>query len=247
MKSKEELIQDFIDGTLAEEDKLLFNHCWENDSDFREQLAVQQDIHQILKSRLSEESDALRKNLVIAAKEVRQGTRHIRSWKTNVITFVAAACVLILASLFLFPRENSLYELPQMRSEIVRGSTDMEDNSASQRYEEAVEAFNKGLYNKSTKLLSDLQVENPEVSQYQYYHGLSLLGEMKYSNASSLLAELAQGESVFKNEALYYVAIAYYKEGRMDDAILSLEMVPENAAVYDKAQLLLKTIQKEKK
>lgn len=246
MKSKEELIQDFLDDSLTEEDKPLFDHYWETDADFKEQLELQQEIHRALENRILSDSEGLREKLNEVEVAFRSGGQKNKPIIRKLLPILAAACVLIGATLFLLPGKDSLYELPQMRSEIVRGQSDTNFGTASQRYEEAVNAFNEGLYTQSTNLLRDLQAESPEILQYQYYLGLSLIGEKKFGEAENQLVGLASGESVFKNDSMYFLAIALYEQGKISEALIQAHLIPENSTVYPQAQMLIKELNRAK-
>lgn len=244
MKSKEELIQDFVEDRLSEEDKPLFDQYWNTDPAFKEQLELQQEIYNILEYRSTSGAEGLREKLSEVETAFRSGARKRTSIVRKLIPIWAAACVLILAMLFLLPRTENLYELPQMRSEIVRGQSDQEP--ASQRYEAAVSAFNQGQYAESTNLLRDLQRENPNILQYGYYLGISLIGEKNFGEAENQLAGLASGESVYKNEAIYYLAVALYEQGKMGDALVQANLVPQTSSVYPQAQKLIQVLNREK-
>src|SRR5690606_33975499 len=165
MKTREELIQDYIDGVLSAEDQDAFDNLWETDSSFQEEVGLQQELHAVLRKRLLADDGPLRQTLGDAEKSFRTEKGKIWVWRRWIIPIAAAACLLILGRLFLFP--VSYYQLPEMRSEIVRGDINSEKN----QYEQAVRAFNEKDYVESTKLLKQLLPEDSSVLQYQYYLG----------------------------------------------------------------------------
>lgn len=257
MKTKEEIIQDYLDQKLSSEDQAIFDDLIQNDAEFRKELKVQTELHTIIKNRLSEESQHLRQQLKDVEKQFRMedetttGTirqlhpRNESSASRGVfkryIPYLAAACVLIIAGLFFFPFSNtntSPYSMPTMRSEIVRGDMSTEN----QTYEKAVEAFNAGKYKKSSEILAQLIQNEPDIVQYQFYYGLSLVGEQKYAESIPTLEELSSGLSVYKNDAMYYLAISLYETGKMEEAKQYISQIPKYADKYNDAQILLKKI-----
>lgn len=203
---------------------------------------LNREIQQILQSRLSSESEAVHTSLKAAEKQLRSGSQKRPSWPRKWAPLLAAACVIALLTLFLFPRDTALYELPEMRSEIVRGAGEDEMGQESQRYEEAVAAFNARNYSQSTGILRELHSADPQTLQYQYYYGLSLIGEENYVAAVSVLEDLAQGQSVFKNEASYYIAIAFYEQGQVEEAVHYLKAIPPSSPIYPDVERLLEAL-----
>lgn len=234
MKTREELIQDYLEQILTDEEQSQFDALLENDPDFRAELQLQSELHAILKNRLNRDDSGLREKLTLAEHAQRKGPGRMR-W----IPLLAAACVLIFGVLFFFPLQNSVYTLPEMRSEIVRGDLSQE----GQTYEGAVKAFNDGDFTKSSAILSELQQANPNIVQYQYYHALSLIGERKFKAAAHHLTPLADGKSVFKDEAQYYLGVALYEDGQTEDAKRRLKGISSEAVIYNDAQKLFKAIE----
>lgn len=238
MKTREELIQEYIDQVLSPEDKIAFDQLWERDETFREEVKLQEQVQQLLTDRLSHDERALRHSLQVAEKQFREPNKVVSFKKWIIPIVAAAACLFILGRLFLFA-PSGYGELPQMRSEIVRG----DENSANSKYEDAVKAFNSKDYASSTTILKQLVQQEPAVLQYQYYLGLSMLGEKKFKEASIQLMPLADGESIFHQEANYYLAVAYYESGQMEKAKNRLEKIVETSKIHAKAQELRKKLQ----
>lgn len=197
---------------------------------------LNQELERILSSRLSAEAGALRSTLKQSEQKFRNTSMNIR----RLIPLLAAACVLVAATLFFMPWKDSdhFYELPNMRSEVVRGDAATED----QRYERAAASFNDRQYGQSSALLQALVEEQPDVLQYQYYLGLSLLGEERYTQAAGWLESLAEGASVFRDESTYYLAVALYLNGDQEEAKRRSETIPTTSDQYQKAQELLRKI-----
>jgi len=239
MKSRDELIQDYIDQVLSPDDQERFDALYEEDVEFRSEVQLQQEISAILTHRLSGEEQALRSNLAEAEARYRAGKeRNVVPWKRWITPLIAAACILITMKIVFFPSDSALYDLPEMRSEIVRGS----QRSAEERYEEAVKAFNTKEYARSSSILSELYQSDATILQYQFYLGLSLIGEGKFDEAGQYLSTIAEGASVFKAEANYYLAVALFKSGKKEEATERLSRIDESSTIYERAQKLLDKI-----
>ncbi len=235
MKTKEELIQDYIDEVISPEDKLKFDNLLASDEEFKREVSFQMEIRTLLNRRISSNEPALRETLTEVSKEYRgkEGAKVI-PWKKWLIPVTIAACF-ILVGRWLFMPDTQIYNLPEMRSEIVRG----EENAELSRYEEAVKAFNNKDYKTSTVVLKDLVNQFPSTIQYQYYLGLSELGAKNYSEAVAVLESLTKGTSVFATDAKYYLGISYYELKSYDQAKAILNEIPENHDLFEEAQKLL--------
>lgn len=238
MKTNDELIQDYLDEVLEDADKIRFKELLKENIEFQQELALQKELRNNLKNRLSADATALREKLIIAEMNMRKNpsqSMQLRKWTP----YLAAACLLIAGALFFFPTsDNNIYNLPDMRSEIVRGNASGEIH----RYEEAVLAFNTHDYGRSSTILRELFSMDPEVLQYQYYLGLSLIGENKMEAAVTQLRALAEGTSVYQQESKYYLAFALHHSGKNQEAKNWLNQIPSNVKIYEEAQTLLKKI-----
>jgi len=236
MKTREELIQDYIDQVLSPADKQLFDTLYESDAEFRAELKLQEEMTNLLSRRLSSEEETLRTNLKKVETTYRKGK--VILWKQWLIPLAAAACLLIVAKFVFFPSDTALYELPEMRSEIVRGN----QNNEADSYERAVEAFNAKDYQESTPILLELHYADKAILQYQFYLGLSLIGEKKFDDAQKYLLFLADGESVFQQEASYYLGIALMESGQTEQAKQRLSNIDPSSKIYERAKKLLDSI-----
>ncbi|HMR20270.1 MAG TPA: hypothetical protein PKA53_13285, partial [Sphingobacterium sp.] len=150
------------------------------------------------------------------------------------LPIAAAACLLVFFGLFLFRGgDHALYELPQMQSEIVRGQ------AGDVSYEDAVKAFNNKSYGEARTMLNGLIASDSTVVQYQYYAALTYFGEEDWPSTIRELTAIAQGKSVFADEAKYYLAVAYWKSGETTKAIELANQIPDIGKLGEKTRKLL--------
>ena len=76
----------------------------------------------------------------------------------------------------------------------------------------------------------------------QFYYAVALLQNGDIEKSRAQLNELYNGESLFKYDAAFYMALSYLKE--KDKAICRewLNKIPADAGPYSKAQELLKKL-----
>lgn len=232
MENHSEKIQDYIEGLLDGEELMRFEARLAVDKELRNMVALQREVYEILNRRVPAQEDSLKKTLAEVNARYREGSKSSTTGIKRWFPVVAAACILLVGSLFFFKGSNEPYELPLMRSEIVRG--ELENTS----YEKAVTAFNEGQYTVAEELLSVLFERDPEQIQYQYYLGLSYIGAKKWVKAVDLLSPIASGPSVFALESNYYLAIAYYEKGDFDNAKMCLNKIPAEGDLGEKAAKL---------
>ncbi len=236
MENKIDKIQDYIDGLLEGDELIQFEKQLLEDEALRQEVSMQQEVQGIIQHRLDSKEDELRKSLKNA-----QAVLQSRKSSTNIyklyLPIVAAACLLVFFSLFFFySNDNSLYDLPTMQSEVVRGQ---EENV---RYENAVKAFNAKSYEEAREMLNTLIAVDPSILQYQYYAALTYFGEQNWSLSIQELTPIADGKSIFADEAKYYLAASYHQIDQKDEAIRLLEQIPITGKLGKKAAEFLETL-----
>lgn len=237
MKTSEEKIQDYIDGLLKGEELLAFEQELATDLQLREQLNLHREVQSILARRINSGEDELRTNLHEAAYANRhsEGRNKSKSLYRILVPILAAAGILIVIKFSLYT-SSTLYQLPIMESEIVRGSGE------TGKYEDAVIYFNNQSFSQARDILDQL-INNDSLNvQYKYYHALTYYGEENWSESIAKLEAIADGESVFARDATYYLAIAYNKENKNEKAILLLQQIKSDDELGRKANKLLKDL-----
>ncbi|NGF55279.1 hypothetical protein G5B35_18300 [Parapusillimonas sp. SGNA-6] len=237
MENRAEKIQDYIDGLLLGEELIQFEKQIAEDEDLKVEVSLQQELQGIIRSRLNSNEKILRthmQNARILSQSTKGSSKKV--YKLY-LPIAAVACLLVFFSLFLLRNSDSgLYDLPTMQSEIVRGQ---EENVS---YEHAVKAFNNKEYEQARTMLDILITADSTIVQYQYYAALTYFGEENWAQSIQELTPLAEGKSIFADEAKYYLAVAYHKTEQKDKAIALLNEIPAQGKVGQKASKLLKEL-----
>lgn len=234
MEHLTERIQDYIEGLLQGKELEDFENQMQQDVDLRNMVNLQREVYQIINQRLNSDEENLRESLFYAENEVRM-SKKTHSWRP-LMAIASAACILLVGYLFFYTSSSTLYDMPIMQSEVVRGQ------EAKSDYEQAVELFNNKSYAEAREKLNTLVALEPDVIQYQYYVALTHLGEKKWTEAIRQLKVIADGESIFKYEAKYYLAISLDKIGEKQEAINVLKEIPQDGKLGEKAHKLLKKL-----
>ncbi|ADY51011.1 hypothetical protein Pedsa_0429 [Pseudopedobacter saltans DSM 12145] len=163
----------------------------------------------------------------------------VRKLRINKFYYVAAA---ILMALFIWApwNQNSYNEFfdAKMVSVEERGSG---DNISLLK--DATEAFNKHRFEEAKGKLKTLLATDPDNDMLKFYYGVSLSQTNNFEQSKEYLEQVYQGESIFKDEAAYYLALAYLGKKDKKNAEEWLKKIDRESGVYRKSRLLLKEIQ----
>jgi hypothetical protein len=158
------------------------------------------------------------------------------------IAVAAAAAAVLLLLLLWAPWQISLYDR-YARHPVA--AFELKSTGEQADLVEAAQAFNAGKYGVALPLLeAALQRQgaspDPEV---QLITGICYLELGQSAPARDLFRELAGGESAFRNEATWYLALSWVKDGDMDRAVSLLRQIPPEADRFEEAQQLLADIE----
>lgn len=150
---------------------------------------------------------------------------------------VAAAAVIIL---FVWaPWKSNLYN--QYAGIEMPGMAERGTNADSIKIL-AEEAFNKKDFSAAAGYLSVVHSEDANDALTSFYYGVSLMQTDSLTKSRAILNNVFQGESIYKYESAFYIALTYLKEKDNKNAKEWLEKIPSDAASYQKAVKLLHKI-----
>ncbi|MFN0257796.1 hypothetical protein [Pedobacter ureilyticus] len=231
----------YVEGDLNEAERLEFENLLTHDEELKQYLADYYDIHSSLELELAD--DACRNALVGTLQDLNR--EHFTTEQNKVVKLSSylrwvsgVAAVLVLGMLIWAPWKGDLYEqfnaAPQMNvAERGAEKTDLD---------EAATLFNGKKYNEAKVALAKLNCADPQNAMVAYYYGVSLMETNEVAKGRLLLEDLFKGESVYKYDAAYAVAMSYLKEDKKADTKFWLEKIPDSAVQYEKAQQLLKKL-----
>jgi tetratricopeptide (TPR) repeat protein len=238
MENYAEKIQDYIDGLLSEEEKAGFEIELLKNPTLAEEVALMRNLQHVITKHIHAENDAtaLKSTLSGLSKEY-----FVSDKKPAKVVLLSRWLVplAVAASMVLFFVVRPFYTQPAfpiMNSTVDRGQATVDRKI----YEKAVTAFNAKDYENSYPILKKLHSTDPLNSDISYYMGLSSLGMKIYERAISELQPLAEGKSVYKEDAAYFTAYAYGKMGNEASAAKFARQVSPTSAYYEKAQKLKK-------
>ena len=106
----------------------------------------------------------------------------------------------------------SHFEIPEENIS-VRGEEQMNTN-----LKEALIAYNNDDFGAAEKHFSTFLISEPGRIDVAFFHGVSLMGQQKYSEAIKAFENMGQNTGSFSNAVLWYSGLSQLKLGRIDDA-----------------------------
>lgn len=155
---------------------------------------------------------------------------------------VIIVTLLIATGLFVWaPWSSGLYEQYAISRDmpVPANSSDANGNLAR-----GASLFNEGKYDKSRRLLQTEYMINPQNPVLSYYFAITLVETGKEYEARTIFMNLYKGESAFKYDAAYYVALSFIKEGDKAAAKEWLQNIPDQYANSSKAKALMAELDK---
>ncbi|WEK35062.1 MAG: tetratricopeptide repeat protein [Candidatus Pseudobacter hemicellulosilyticus] len=233
----------YAEGLMEPGEQAAFEQALATDASLQEALDLYREVQQGLQQQWH--PDAQEKALRATLKDLGQqyftgktGGRVVRM-KNALRAAVAVAAVAILVVFVWHPWQKDLYTQyadASMITSVERGA-----DSAS-LLQMATRAFNKRDYAGALPLLQQTLLQEANNSFVQYYYGIALLETGKTAEAQQIFTKLHEGNSVFKYEATFYMALSYLKNGDRSSCRSWLQQIPADASNYGKAKELLKKL-----
>jgi thioredoxin-like negative regulator of GroEL len=106
----------------------------------------------------------------------------------------------------------------------------------------AAVAFNKKDFTAAAGLLQQVVQLQPGNSLAAYYYGIALLQTGQTEAARKLFTDLYNGQSVFRYDAAFYMALSYLKEKNKPACREWLQKIPPDANNYARTNELMQKL-----
>lgn len=233
------LFEDYISGELSKEESTAFESKLKSDSEFEKAFNTYKEASEFLEHEFGneEESIAFKNNLKsISDSYFEDKTSSSKGINLNFYKYAVAACVALLVGFFVYNQfSNPSYDDFMTYDEVsltVRGTQDELKTKAE-------EAFNKKDFSEAEIYFTQLiEVDNSNL-ELLLHKGVTLIEQNKFDEADALFGKLSQGNSAFKNKAIWYLALSKLKQQEFDECVKILKTIPEDAEDFKQAQKLL--------
>lgn len=227
----------YLQDELSAEDKIKFEKELTEDSELASAFETFRELNLHLENKFgnADEFDSFKENLKSIS------NAHFKASKPKVITFkpwiyLVAASVAVLIGLFLFNPKPNFEDFNQHENAYFaeRGAVD-------KNLKQAEEAFNAKKYAAAIPFFESV-IKEKKTPEIQYFYGVSLLETNKIKEAEAVFNELKAGTSIYKNKAIWSLALSKLKQKDYESCKEILLTIPSDYEDYDQVQELLKAL-----
>lgn len=232
------LFGQYLANELSAEEKINFEKQLSDDAELADAFEIFRELNLHLDAKFgnANELNAFKQNVKAISK------KNFKAKSTKVVAFrpwqyLAAASVAIMVGLFLFQTTNPSFEdynEPEHAYFTERGSVDA-------NLKQAEDEFNKKNYKVAIPYFEAVLKEkkSPEI---QYFYAISLLEENQIQKSETNFLELKSGTSIYKNKAIWYLALSKLKQKDYKSCKKILLTISDDFEDYDQVELLLQEL-----
>jgi TolA-binding protein len=230
------LFDQYLQGEMTVEERNNFEKQVSENEEFAAEFRTFKEVLAQLDNKFGyeKEREAFRENLSAIS------DKHFNKEKPKVVLmrpwyYAAAASVAILFGLFFFdynqnpsfndynhPGQAHFTERSNVNSNLIQAEKTFNDR----KFKEAIPFFEAVLKSKKT-------------AEVQYYYGVSLLQNNQYKKAETVFNELKSGSSVYKEKAIWNLALIKLKQKDYKGCKQILQTISQDYEDYDEVQELL--------
>lgn len=230
--------ESYLNNQMLPEERKALEEKLQNDADLKEKFDIYQNWTNYLENKFDSETIAFKENLKSISKE-NFTEKEVK--KSKVINFkpfyyaVAASVVLALGTWFMMQGTPEYGDYNQHENAFF-----VERSVGDTNLNEAQKAFNDKDYKKTVLAFEKVQnLTNPEL---QYFYAIALIETNDFTKAEILLNTIKSESSVYKEKAVWYLALSNLKQNKLDECKMYLNQLSPDAEDYEKAQKLLKDL-----
>jgi hypothetical protein len=231
------IFDQYLQDELSVEDKVKFENQLSEDPELASAFETFKELNLHMENKFgnADELNAFKENLQSIS------NNHFKDSKSKVIAFkpwiyLVAASVVLLAGLFLFNPNPNFEDFNQHENAYFteRGTVDAD-------LKQAEEAFNAKKYSVAIPFFEAVLKEK-KTPEIQYFYGISLLETNKIQEAGVVFNELKSGTSIYKNKAIWSLALSKLKQKDYKSCKEILLTIPSDYEDYDQVQKLLEEL-----
>lgn len=224
----------YVEGDMDETERIGFEIRVQNELDLQQHLKDYNEIHQSLKIRLApdQKNELLRDTLYAFNRQYFVEEAKVASITPIINWMTGISAVLLLSFLIWASWRNNLY------SEYAGNSAmSVTKRSAEKKtdLDKAAQFYNNKNFNAAKPLLEKQYKAEPENAIIAYYYGNTLVETNNVDDARTVLNRIYSGNSAFKYDAAYSIALSYLKNDRKAECNVWLQKIPAGTAHYKAA------------
>lgn len=230
------LFDQYLQGEMTVEERNNFEKEVSVNPEFAAEFRTFKEVQVQLQNKFGhvQEREAFKENLSVIS------DKHFNKNKPKLILmrpwyFAAAASVAVLFGLFFF-NQSAKPDFADYKQQEHAYLT--ERGNVQEELKQAETAFNNKNYKKAIPFFESILKEN-KTPEIQYYYGIALLEENQFSKSEAVFNELKSGTSVYREKALWYLALSKLKQKDYKASKKILQTISQDYEDYDKVQELL--------
>lgn len=234
------LFENYLNKELSLDEITAFENRLRNDVAFKKQFEAYKETTQFLNLRFSAQAPDFKENLkTIAANHFKEAAKKdVKVFLLQSKWFAIAAVLVVFMGVLFFNQSAN----PTFSDYNTHNEAQLVERSAQNAsLQAAQEAFNTKKYDEAVVLFENVLLEN-STSEIELYYGISLLEIDKTKEAEKIFTSLKNGNSVYKEEAIWYLALSSLKQKKLEDCKKYLQQITKDAEKYSVAQKLLQDL-----
>lgn len=231
---------EYLQGEMTVEDTLAFEQQLKEQPDLARAFETYKELHGHLENKFGQANElkAFKKNLKGISKT------HFKKAKPKVIAFkpwhygVAASVAVLVGLLFLNQNSDPVFEdynQPETAFFTERGEADANLKLAQ-------DAFNAKQYKTAIPLFETI-LKTDKSAEIQYFYGVSLLEANRLPEAEAVFNALKSGNSIYKDKAIWSLALSKLKQKDYKSCKELLLTIPEDYEGNDQVDALLEEME----
>lgn len=232
------LFDQYLTNELSAEERINFEKQLSDNPEMAEAFEIfkELNLHLDAKFGIANELNAFKQNVKAISK------KNLKTKSAKVVTFrpwqyLAAASVAIMFGLFLFQTTNPSFEdynEPENAYFTERGDVNA-------NLKKAEEEFNKKNYREAIPYFEAVLKDNKS-AEIQYFYAISLLEDNQIQKAETNLLQLKSGTSIYKEKAVWYLALSKLKQKEYESCKKILLTISDDFEDYDQVESLLQEL-----
>ncbi len=227
-----ETVERYHNDTMPKAERLSFEARLQTDAEFK---TLVDDIQLLL---FGIEEQALKEKLEDFHEALSEPIKIKKRAPNRMMTFTwfgVAATIILLVGIFWFLREPSNSRLYAQYFRPDPGLPTTMSSTENFAFFDAMVNYKQGQYDKAIDKWMVLHEKEPQNDTINYFLGVAYLADKKEERAIDYLEEVANGDQdAFKNDAYYYLGLAYLKAENVEEARKNFKL-----SALEKAQSLL--------
>jgi tetratricopeptide (TPR) repeat protein len=196
-----EYIESYFQQTLSNEERFMFETRCETDKSFAKEVAFYITTRNSLREELLRQKQKEWKD-ENAEQEETARVISMRKKPTSfgrLITYAAAACLLLAASVYLFEAQTSTHNIAFNYVKTNYGSLSQTMDASRDSIQLGIANYNNKEYDKALQLFEGVESRDPSNSDAKKYAGLAYLQKQDYDKALQQFDKLANMQGLFSN------------------------------------------------